>query len=96
MKAELRNTLWVALAAAALSSIACGPTTPGNDGGSGGGGATDSCNDDDECPKLFRCSRSSSTCAPDCSSNAQCTPSGRTAAGRDGARAVRDRDLVCL
>ncbi|MBM4779237.1 MAG: hypothetical protein GQE15_16140 [Archangiaceae bacterium] len=81
MKAELRNTLWVALAAAALSSIACGPPPAGNDGGTGGGGATDSCNDDDQCPKLFRCSRSSSTCVPDCASNLECAPSGRVAKG---------------
>ncbi|MBE2251524.1 MAG: hypothetical protein IAE78_18425 [Myxococcus sp.] len=81
MKVEFRNTLWAALAASALSMIACGPTPSGTDGGSGGGSANDSCNDDDQCPKLFRCSRSSSTCVPDCTSNAQCSPTGRTAAG---------------
>ncbi|MBL8917277.1 MAG: hypothetical protein JNJ54_00320 [Myxococcaceae bacterium] len=81
MKAEFRNTLWVALAAAALSMIACGPPPSGTDGGTGGGSATDACNEDDQCPRLFRCSRSSSTCVPDCTSNAQCSPSGRTAAG---------------
>lgn len=81
MKVEFRNTLWVALAASALSMLACGPTTPTTDGGTGGGGPSDSCNDDDQCPKLFRCSRSSSTCVPDCTSNAQCSPTGRTSAG---------------
>lgn len=81
MKVEFRNTLWVALAAATLSSIACGPTNPRPDGGSGGGGPTDSCNDDDQCPALFRCSRSSSTCVPDCNTNAECSPSGRAAKG---------------
>ncbi len=81
MKAEFRNTLWVALAVSALSTIACGPPPSGNDGGAGGGGASDSCNDDEQCPTLFRCSKSTSTCVPDCQSASQCSPSGRTAAG---------------
>lgn len=42
MKAEFRNTLWVALAVAALSMIACGPPASTTDGGTGGGSATDS------------------------------------------------------
>ncbi len=81
MKVDFRNTLWAALAASALSMIACGPPPAGADGGTGGGGASDSCNDDDQCPKLFRCSRTSSTCVPDCTSAAQCSPTGRVAAG---------------
>ncbi|MCU0700152.1 MAG: hypothetical protein MUC96_26890 [Myxococcaceae bacterium] len=80
MKVEFRNTLWVALAAATLS-IACSPPPPPPDGGTGGGGPEDSCNDDDQCPRLFRCSRTTNTCVPDCTTSAQCGPTGRTAAG---------------
>ncbi len=81
MKVDFRNTLWVALAASALFMTACGPMTAGPDGGNDGGGSSDSCNDDDQCPKLFRCSRTTSTCVADCSSAAQCSPSGRVSAG---------------
>jgi hypothetical protein len=80
MKVEFRNTLWVALAAATLS-IACSPPPPPPDGGMGGGGPDESCNDDDQCPRLFRCSRTTNTCVPDCTTSAQCGPTGRTAAG---------------
>jgi hypothetical protein len=80
MKVEFRNTLWVALAAATLS-IACTPPMPRPDGGTGGGGPTDECSDDDQCPRLFRCSSTTNRCVADCSNNGQCGPTGRTAAG---------------
>ncbi len=80
MKADFRSTLWVALATSALSLLACGPVQTRPDSGAGGG-TSDSCNDDDQCPKLFRCSRSSSTCVPDCTDNSKCGPTGRVASG---------------
>ncbi|MCA2982015.1 MAG: hypothetical protein INH41_07895 [Myxococcaceae bacterium] len=80
MKVEFRITL--ALAFATLA-IACSPPPGRPDGGTGGGGGgtADACNDDDQCPRLFRCSRTTNTCVPDCATSAECGPTGRTAKG---------------
>lgn len=80
MKAEFRFSLWGAVAAATLASFACSPPAGRPDGGVDGG-PTESCEDDSQCPTLYRCSLSSSTCVPDCTTDSQCAPAGRQAAG---------------
>ena len=85
MTAVIRKTLWAALALAALSLTACGPTPPKTDGGAGGGGgAADECVDDSDCadPQYFYCNTVSFKCEPSCRTAAQCNPAGGTAGGQ--------------
>lgn len=75
MTAVIRNTLWAALALAALGLTACGPTPSGTDSGTGGGGGTtEECVDDTDCPDptYFFCNTVTFKCEPSCRTAAQC------------------------
>ncbi len=75
MTAVIRKTLWAALALAALSLTACGPTPSGPDGSTGGGGGkSEECIEDADCPdpQYFFCNTVTFKCEPSCRTAAQC------------------------